>query len=149
MARLLNRLLIALRRLTILDKLLTPLPPLPQSAQFSRQNERNREVHLNIRHSKLITKQELAFALLKLRVQKIQIVLDILRQSDLSLLGIAGLLVPASVHDRNGVESESSFCGVDPLENRVTLRVADRWQQAVGGVVCVAQIPFERKRLFQ
>jgi hypothetical protein len=138
MARLLNRLLITLRRLTVLHELLTPLPPLPQSAQFSRQNERNREVHLNIRHSKLITKQELAIALPKLCVHEIQIVLDIRRQSDLSLLGIAGLLVPASVHDRNGVESESGFCSVDPLEHGVTLWVADCGQQLVGGVVCVA-----------
>jgi hypothetical protein len=145
MPRLLNRPLITLHRLTIPNKLLTPLPPLPKSSQLPRQNKSNREVHLNIRHSELIAKQELAITLLKLRFHEIQIILDILRQSNLSLLGIAGLLVPASVQDRYGVESESSFCSVDPLEDRVTFGVADCWQEAVGGVVCVAEVSFGRK----
>jgi hypothetical protein len=149
MPRLLNCLLITLRRLTIPNKLLTPLPPLPKSSQLSRQNERDREVHLDICHSELVAEQELAVALLELRIHEIQIVLDVLRQSDLGLLGIAGLLVPASVQDGDGVESISGFCGVDPLQYRVTLGVADCWQQAVGGVVRVAEVSFGRKHKSQ
>lgn len=36
------------------------------------------------------------------------------------------------------MESESAFCGVDPLEHGVALGVADFGQEAVGGVIDVA-----------
>jgi len=99
MPRLLNRLLITLRRLTIGNILLQPLPPLPQRPQLPLQNERNRKVHLDIRNRQLIAEQKLPAALAQLRRHKVQIRLDVLRQSDLGLLGVAGLLVPAGVHD--------------------------------------------------
>jgi hypothetical protein len=96
---LLHRLLITLRRLTIPNILLQPLPPLPQRPQLPLQNKRNRKVHLDIRNTKLIAEQELPAALAQLRRHKVQIRLDVLRQSDFGLLGVAGLLVPAGVHD--------------------------------------------------
>lgn len=128
MPRLLYRLLITLQSLAVLNILLQPLPPLPQRAQFSAQNERNREVHLDIGHGDLVAKQEFAIALLKLRSHEVQVILDVLRKSDFCFLGIAGLLMPAGVHDRDGVESECTFCGVDPLKHVVALGVADGWQ---------------------
>ena len=99
MPRLLHRLLITLRRLTILNIPLQPLPPLPQRPQLPLQNERNRKVHLDIRNRQLIAEQKLPAALAQLRRHKVQIRLDVLGEADLGVFGVAGLLVPARIHD--------------------------------------------------
>jgi hypothetical protein len=147
MPRPLHRLLITLRRLTILNIPLQPLPPLPQRPQLPLQNKRNRKVHLNIRNTKLIPKQELPAALPQLRRHEVQIRLNVLRQSDFGLLGVAGLLVPAGVHDRDAVQREGAFGGVHPLEGCVALGVAEGWEEAVGGVVRVAEVSLKSHRL--
>lgn len=143
MPRLLHRLLITLRPLTILHIPLQPLPPLPQRPQLPLQNKRNRKVHLNIRNTKLITEQKLPAALPQLRSHEIQIRLDVLGESDFGLLGVAGFLVPAGVHDGYAVEGEGAFGGVDPLESGVAFGVAEGGEEAVGGVVGVAEVSFK------
>ena len=140
MPRLLHRLLITLRPLTILHIPLQPLPPLPQRPQLPLQNKRNRKVHLNIRNTKLITEQKLPAALPQLRSHEIQIRLDVLGESDFGLLGVAGFLVPAGVHDRDGVESKSALSGVNPLQDRVAFRVAEWREETVRFVVDVTQV---------
>ena len=132
--------LIALRRLAIRNIPLQPLPPLAQRPQLPLQDERNRKVHLKIRHRELVAEQKLPAALAQLRRHEVQIRLDVLRQSDLGVFGVAGLLVPASVHDRDAVEREGAFGGVHPLQDGVALWVAEGWEQAVGGVVGVAEV---------
>lgn len=128
MPRLLHRLRITLQSLAILHIRLQPLPPLPKSTQFSPQNERNREVHLDISHSDLIAEQELAIALLKLRSHEVQVILNVFRQADLGFFWVAGLLVPPGVHDRDGMQSECTFRSVNPLKHIVAFGVADGWQ---------------------
>ena len=109
MARLLNRLLITLRSLAIRNILLQPLPPLSQGPQLPLQDESNREVHLYIRNSEFVAEQKLPTTLSQLHRHEVQICLNVPRKSDFGLFGVAGLLVPASVHDRNAVQSECAF----------------------------------------
>ena len=142
MTRLLHRLLITLRRLTILDIPLQPLPSLSQRPQLPLQDKRYRKMHLDIGETKLVAEQKLPTALAQLRRHKVQIRLDVLRQSDLGVFRIAGLLVPARVHDGDAVQGEGSFGGVDPLQDGVAFGVAEGWEQAVGGVVGVAEVSF-------
>ena len=99
MSCLLHSFLVTLRRLTILNILLQPLPPLPQRPQLPLQNKRNRKVHLDIRDSELVAEQKLPAALAQLRRHEIQIRLNVLGEADLGVFGVAGLLVPARVHD--------------------------------------------------
>ena len=140
MPRLLHRLLITLRPLTILHIPLQPLPPLPQRPQLPLQNERHGEMHLDIRHSKLIAEQEFPAALPQLRRHEVQIRLDVLGEADFGLFGVAGFLVPARVHDGDAVQGEGAFGCVHPLEDGVAFGVAEGWEEAVGGVVDVAKV---------
>lgn len=39
------------------------------------------------------------------------------------------------------MERERAFGGVDPLQDGVALGVAEGWEEAVGGVVGVAEVP--------
>jgi hypothetical protein len=140
MTSLLHSLLITLSSLTILHIFLQPLPPLPHQAQISSQNESNGEVHLDVGQSEFVAEQELAAALLELRGHEIQIVVDVLRQALFGLLGIACVLVPPGIHDRDTVKSKCAFSSVIPLQDRVTFRVAEWWEEPVGLVVHVTQV---------
>jgi hypothetical protein len=51
--------------------------------------------------------------------------------------------VPARVHDRDAVEGEGAFGGVDPLEGGVAFGVTEGGEEAVGGVVGVAEVSEE------
>jgi len=124
MASLLNSLLVTLSGLAVLEIPLQPFPLPPKKTQVPCQDESNGEVHLDISQSNFVAKQELPAALLELRSHEVKVVVDVLRQTLLGLLGVAGVLVPASIHDRDGVESESALGGVNPLQNRVPFRVA-------------------------
>ena len=138
--RLLHRLLITLRRLTILDIPLQPLPSLSQRPQLPLQDKRYRKMHLDIGETKLVAEQKLPTALAQLRRHKVQIRLDVLRQSDLGVFRVAGLLVPARVHDGDAVQGEGAFGCVDPLEHGVALGVSDWWEEAVVGIVDVTEV---------
>lgn len=127
MSCLLHSFLVTIRRLTILNIPLQPLPPLPQRPQLPLQNERDREVHLDIRDSQLVAEQKPPAALAQLRRHEVQIRLDVLGEANLGVFGVAGLLVPARVHDRDAVEREGAFGCVDPLQDGVALGVAEGW----------------------
>jgi hypothetical protein len=127
MTSLLHSLLITLSTLTVLQVLLQPLPPLSHQAQIPSQNECNGEVHLDVRQSDFIAKQELPAALLELCSHEIQVVVDVLRQPLLGLLGVASVLMPAGIHNRNAVQGEGAFCGVYPLQDRIAFWVTYWW----------------------
>ena len=140
MASLLHSLLITLSTLTVLQILLQPLPPLSHETQIPGQDESNGEVHLDVRQSDFVAEQEFPAGLPQLRRHEVQIRLDVLGEADFGFFGVAGFLVPASVHDGDAVEREGAFGGVHPLEDGVAFRVAEGWEEAVGCVVGVAEV---------
>ena len=48
--------------------------------------------------------------------------------------------MPAGVHDRDAVQGEGAVGGVDPLQGGVAFGVAEGGEEAVGGVVGVAEV---------
>lgn len=140
MPRLLHRSLITLRLLTLPDIPLQSLPPLAQRPQLPLQHKRNTKVHHNIRHANLISEQKLASTLLQFCGSEVQICLNVFGQSDFGLRGVAGLLVPAGIHDGDAVQGEGAFGCVDPLEHGVALGVSNRWEEAVVGIVDVTEV---------
>lgn len=96
-------------------------PALPLRPQLHRINESHRNVHHRVRSRDVISAQEgtRAFQLL---LKPIEIILHVFGHSFFDggqvAVGHAVLWdVPASILDRETVEEECAFCGVEPLED--------------------------------
>lgn len=140
MSSLFHGLLIAFRRLTVLNILFQPLPSLALRPQLLTQNESKGEMDLNVRQSKLVPEQEFPTALLQLGGHVVQVILHVLRQPDFRLLHAPALLVPARVQHCDSVQGQRALGCVHPLQDCVSSRVAERWEETVGCVVGVAEV---------
>lgn len=126
MTRVLNSLLIALRRLTVLKpafsfRILTAL-----DAELALDDEGRGEMHHHVCGGQMVSEQELLPALLERGLEEVHVLDDVLAHPFFRLLDVAVLLVPARVEDRNAVKRPCRLCRMHPLQDLIAFGVAER-----------------------